>query len=95
MASKKEFKKDINFLTYEIIARGFIHLEFFGDRNTEDVHKIIGEAVAARNDYISRVNKKTFKDGAKEVKVHFRAIYDDLLNTTHDLLERIDKLDIE
>ncbi|MFA8436411.1 MAG: hypothetical protein ACEPOZ_18015 [Marinifilaceae bacterium] len=94
MASKKEFKKDINFLTYEIIARGFIHLEFFGDRNAKEVYNIIGEAVAFRNDYIARVNKRMNKNSAKEVKAHFRAIYDDIYKSTHDLLERIDNLDI-
>jgi len=95
MASKKEFKKDINFLTYEIIARGYIHLEFFGDRNSEEVYEIIGEAIASRNDYISRVNRRLEKSSPKEVKTHFRAIYDDLYKSTNNLLERIDGLDIE
>lgn len=95
MASKKEFKKDVNFLTNEIVMRGMIHLEFFGDKNSEQVFEIMNTAVDSRNDYISRINDRLSGKNAKEVKSHFKLIYDDLLRSTHDLLERIDNLDIE
>ncbi len=94
MASKKEFKKDVNFLTNEILMRGMIHLEFFGEENRADIFAIINDAVAARNDYIQRINQRQTNKSKKEVRIHFRAIYDDLLQSTHSLLERIDQLDI-
>ncbi|NOU60879.1 hypothetical protein [Marinifilum caeruleilacunae] len=94
MASKKEFKKDVNFLTNEIVMRGMIHLEFFGEKNSEQIFEIMNKAVESRNDYISRINDRLSGKNAKEVKAHFKLIYDDLLKSTHNLLEEIDGLDI-
>jgi hypothetical protein len=94
MASRRNFKKDINFLTDEILTRGIIHLNFFGRENSKDVYDIMNEAAASRNDYVARLNQKLSDKTPKEIKNHYKTIYDDLLNTTHDLLGRIDNLDI-
>ena len=95
MASKKEFKKDVNFLTNEIVMRGMVHLEFFGEKNSEKVFEIMNDAVHSRNKYIARINQRLKDKNPQEIKAHFRSIYDDLLKSTHDLLEKIDGLDIE
>lgn len=94
MASKREFKKDVNFLTNEILMRGMIHLEFFGSKNSEKVYSIMNEAAESRNGFISRINQKLKDKSPKEVKSHFKLIYDDLLKSTHDLLGEIDGIDI-
>ncbi len=94
MASRRNFKKDINFLTDEILTRGIIHLNFFGPENSKDVYDIMNEAASSRNDYVARLNQKLSDKTPKEIKNHYKTIYDDLLNTTHDLLGRIDNLDI-
>jgi hypothetical protein len=93
MASKRNFKKDINFLTNEILTRGIIHLNFFGRENSKDVYDIMNKAASSRNEYIARVNQKLSGKSAKEVKSFYKVIYDDLLNSTHDLLGKIDDLD--
>ena len=93
MASRRNFKKDVNFLTNEIFMRSIIHLEFFGKRNADEVYSIMNEAADARNNYVARINQKIEKKA--DVKPHFKTIYDDLLKSTHELLERIDNLDIE
>lgn len=94
MASRRNFKKDINFLTNEILTRGIIHLNFFGRENSNDVYEIMNEAASSRNNYIARVNKKLNDKSAKEIKSYYKSIYDDLLNSTHELLGKIDNLDI-
>lgn len=93
MASRRDFKKDVNFLTNEIFMRSIIHLEFFGKRNADEVYSIMNEAADARNNYIARINQKV--ELKRDIKPHFKLIYDDLLKSTHDLLEKIDQLDIE
>ncbi|WP_372640246.1 hypothetical protein [Ancylomarina sp.] len=93
MASRRDFKKDVNFLTNEIFMRSIIHLEFFGKRNSDEVYNIMNEAADARNNYVARINQKI--DKKADIKPHFKLIYDDLLKSTHDLLEKIDNLDIE
>lgn len=74
--------------------RGMIYLEFFGSKNAETVYLIMNDAAVARNNYISRINFKLSDKSVKEVKTHFKSIYDDLYQSTHDLLERIDGLDM-
>lgn len=93
MASRRDFKKDVNFLTNEIFMRSIIHLEFFGKRNADEVYSIMNEAADARNNYVARINQKI--DKKADIKPHFKTIYDDLLKSTHELLEKIDNLDIE
>jgi hypothetical protein len=93
MASRRDFKKDVNFLTNEIFMRSIIHLEFFGKRNADEVYSIMNEAADARNNYVARINKKI--DKKADIKPHFKLIYDDLLKSTHELLEKIDNLDID
>lgn len=93
MASRRNFKKDINFLTNEILTRGIIHLNFFGREKSKDVYDIMNEAASSRNDYIARLNQKLRDKTAKEIKIHYKTIYDDLLNSTYNLLDKIDNLD--
>jgi len=93
MTSRRNFKKDVNFLTNEIFMRSMIHLEFFGKRNADEVYSIMNEAADARNNYVARINQKI--ENKAEVKSHFKAIYDDLLKSTHTLLEKIDNLDLD
>ncbi len=93
MASRRNFKKDVNFLTNEIFMRSIVHLEFFGKRNADEVYSIMNEAADARNNYIARINQKIEKKS--DIKPHFKLIYEDLLKSTYELLEKIDKLDIE
>ena len=95
MASKRGFKKDVNFLTNEILMRGMVHLEFFGDKNSENVYAIMNEAAKSRNDFVCRINQKLKDKSTKEIKAHYKSIYDDLLKSTYDLLERIDNLDVK
>ncbi len=74
--------------------RGIIHLNFFGREKSEEVYVIMNEAAASRNEYIARVNEKASGKTAKEIKNHYKSIYDDLLDSTHDLLGKIDNLDV-
>ncbi len=94
MASRRNFKKDINFLTNEILMRGIIHVDFFGNKNSEEVYAIMNEAASLRNNYIARVNEKTSAKSSLETKTHFKTVYDELLKSTHDLLDRIDNLNV-
>lgn len=94
MGSRRNFKKDINFLTNEILTRGIIHLNFFGRENSKEVYEIMNEAAASRNNYIARLNQNLTGKTSKEIKDFHKVIYDDLLNSTHDLLGKIDNLDI-
>ena len=71
MAKKRNVKKDIAYLTYEIIADSFAALELYPDRKPEEILSIIDVAVKNSNDLMDRVNQKNIGKG-KEVKKHFQ-----------------------
>lgn len=93
MASRRNFKKDINFLTNEILMRGMIHLNFFEGNKSEKVYGLMNEAALSRNNYITRVNENLRGKSAKEIKSYYKSIYDDLLTSTHKLLGEMDQLE--
>ena len=91
MASKRKFKKDVNFLANEIFMRCMIHIDFFGNENSQKVYDILNIAVDDRNEFIARINKNL--NSKSEIKKHFKSIYDDLLKSTDNCLQKIDNLD--
>lgn len=94
MASIKEFKKDINFLTSEVITRCYIHMEYFCGDDKDAVYVIMQEAVDAHNEYLNRLNAKLTGKSKSEIKKHFNSIYEDLLKSTYAFLESLDKLNV-
>lgn len=78
MASLRNIKKDINFLTYEVISDCYTFMYLHPDKKADNAEKIIHKMVEVRNDLIHRINNIQSKD-KKEVKLHFKSIYDDLL----------------
>ena len=85
MASVRDLKKDIDYLLFEVISDCFAFSEVHPGTKTEEVAKIINDAVDLRNDLIARVNNPDGKDNPKIVKAYYKTV-------NKDLLEGIDKL---
>ena len=77
MASIKELKDDINFLTYDLINECFTHKMFHPDRS-DAADKVISEVVKLRNELIHRVNHPELRDGSTAMKAYFNQIKADL-----------------
>ena len=91
MAKKRNVKKDIAYLTYEIIADSFAALELYPDRKPEEILNIIDDAVKNSNDLMDRVNQKNIGD-KKAVKKHFQKIYEDLIKGSDEQFSKLSKL---
>lgn len=76
MASIKELKDDINFLTYDLINECFTHKMFHPGRS-DAADKAISEIVKLRNELIHRVNHPEQRDGTT-LKAYFNRIKADL-----------------
>ncbi|GAB1474141.1 hypothetical protein MASR2M69_15820 [Bacteroidota bacterium] len=88
MASLRVIKKDIDYLVSEVVSDCWTFLYINPDKKAEDVVDIINDAVKLRNELFERVNNP-----AKEnVKAHYKAINQDLLNGVDSLFQRISKL---
>ncbi len=92
MASVRDLKKDIDYLLYEVIADCFTYSQVHPDNNTEEVAKIINDAVDFRNDLIARVNSPDGKDNHKLIKAYYKAVHRDLLSGTDKLFSRLSDL---
>ena len=94
MASIREFKKDIDYLIFEVISDCFVYAGLHPDNKTDEVSGIITNAVNLRKDLIARVNNPEGKNEPKVIKAHYKAIKNDLLtgvDTFFDQLSSVSK----
>ena len=92
MASKRDLKKDIDYLTYEVIADCYTFMQLYPGKQDDKVIAIINDTVAMRNDLFARINHPDGKDNPKLVKEHFKKIRQDLLVKIDDAFQKLSKL---
>jgi hypothetical protein len=85
MASIRELKKDIDYLTFEVISDCFVYSGVHPDNQSDELSAIISDAVNFRNDLIARVNNPDGKDNPKIVEK-------DLLIGVDKLFDRLSSL---
>lgn len=83
MASIRELKKDIDYLTYEVVADCYTYMHMNPDKNRDKVMKVINDTIAVRNELIEKVNHPDAKDDKKKIKEYYK-------NIRKELLEKID-----
>ncbi len=88
MASLRVIKKDIDYLVSEVVSDCWTFLYINPDKKAEDVVDIINDAVKLRNELFERVNNPV----KENVKSHYKAINQDLLNGVDSLFQRISVL---
>ncbi|MGE5406331.1 MAG: hypothetical protein ACM3NR_01360 [Methanosarcina sp.] len=92
MSSRRDLKKDIDYLVFEVIADSFSYSEVHPDKNSDELSGIIADAVSLRNDLIARVNNPDGKDNHKILKAFYKDVEKDLLEGVHSLFERLSAL---
>jgi hypothetical protein len=91
MAKIRRLKKDIEFITFEVVSDCFSALELYPDRKKTEIYTIISDAVNNGNDLMEKVNQKNLGD-KKETKKHYKGIYTDLLKGADDQFSRLSKI---
>lgn len=89
MASRRDLKKDIDFLVFEVISDTLVYSELHLDNNSDELQAIIADAVNLRNDLIARVNNPDGKDNPKIVKAFYKSVQKDLLTGVDQLFDRL------
>jgi len=93
MASKREVKKDIRYLTEQVIIDALEVSEMLEKENDKKkVLELIVEIAELHNNLISRVNHPDGKANSRLVKIHFNAILDDLMKSCNKAYEKLSKL---
>lgn len=89
MASRRILKKDINYLTYELLTECFTYQFFHKEAKKEVLDEIASSIIENRNDLVSRINHVDGKDNPKLVKSHFAKIRADFEKS----VKALDKLE--
>lgn len=80
MAKLRTIKKDIAYLTGEVISNCYLALYFQGEGVEDQISAIITRAVELHNSLIERANHPAEKHNTRLVKKHYAAVQADMLN---------------
>ncbi len=89
MASRRELKKDINYLAAEILSQAYMKLALMENVSEEKIQPVMVEAIEMRNEFVSRANHPDGKKNKKIVKSYYQALRKNLMNKTVELLDKI------
>ncbi|MGB8492180.1 MAG: hypothetical protein WCE64_14070 [Bacteroidales bacterium] len=92
MPSVRKLKKDINSLIFEVISDCFTFGTLHPDDKADEVSGIISDAVALRNDLITRINNPDAREDQKALKKHFREIEKNLFTGVDNLCKSLSAL---
>lgn len=77
MASKRDFKKSINNLTFELISECYTYKYFHPEKSEAKVDTVIEKIVQDRNQLIAKTNNLPVK-GKKEISKYFQELKSEL-----------------
>ncbi len=87
MASIRNIKKDIVYLTNEVVLDACIFINLYPEKKQEEALAIANKALDLRKDLLSRVNRPEGK-----AKSHYKAIFNDLLTGVDESFRQISAL---
>lgn len=88
MSSKRDLKKDINYVLGDIIEAVYIWELTNPKKDDKEAEKIIDDAITTFDDLIAKVNQK----GVENKKKHFKSVNQELEDRGRALIDRINKL---
>ncbi len=92
MANKRNLKKDINWLTEEVVSDCLVYFEFKENRDEKQLAEIINTIISKRNELFTKINKPTSNLSRIEVKNFYNQLVKEMFQTTNDCLEKLSAL---
>lgn len=92
MASVRNLKKDIDYLTSLVFVDCLQYLSYFEKADKEAGTAIVEKIIAARSDLRKRVNHPDGKDNPALVKKYYRTLAKDLMLACDQAYEELGKL---
>lgn len=92
MATIRELKKDIRFLTEQLLADTLEVSEVVNEKDQQKVLDLVVDIARFHNELIVRANHPDGKENPKIIKSYFRKITSDLLIGCNNFYERIGNL---
>lgn len=92
MATIRNTKKEIAYLTEEVISNCYLALYFQGEERRDALSEIIDLAVDNYNSLVHRVNHPAEKHNRKLLRKHYAQIEKDMITNVDELFEKISKV---
>jgi len=92
MASKKNLKKDINFLTDEVIGTCLMHQTLNKGIKEKELDEIINEMLVLREELLEKVNNPQKTKADKNLRTYYRNLYSNLLKKVNDTFDKINEI---
>ncbi len=89
MAKLRTIKKEIAYLTGEVLNNSYMALYFQGQEAAEPLTKVIEDALEMYRSLTDRANHPAEKHNAKLVRKHYAAIRAELIDTVDTLFKEI------
>ncbi|MDO9512144.1 MAG: hypothetical protein Q7J34_10320 [Bacteroidales bacterium] len=89
MPSVRTTKKNIEYVLSEVVSDCLNYLHLHKGVKDEEVIAIIEEMIDLKEDLYSRCKHIDGKDNSVLVKIHFRKVYEDLLNGADAAFEKL------
>ncbi len=92
MASIRNLKKDIDYLTSDIISDSFLAIGLHGEKVQDRVNNVLEKIVDLHNNLYERINQSPTGKKSKEKKTYFNSIRNDIDKKYRDLYEELSKI---
>jgi hypothetical protein len=92
MANRRNLKKDLNWLTEEVISDCLIYMDFNQVDDEKPLATIINDIIVKRDELIGKINIPTSKMKRGDVKKMYSEMVKDLFVTTNNCFENLSKL---
>jgi hypothetical protein len=92
MANRRNLKKDLNWLTEEVVSDCLIYMDFNQVEDEKPLATIINDIIVKRDELIGKINIPTSKMKRGDVKKMYNEMVKDLFVTTNNCFENLSKL---
>ncbi len=92
MASIRMLKKDIGFLTSEIVTQAYLNKVLFKNMDDEALSGFVSKALDFQNGFIAKANHPDAKDNPKLLKAYFQKIRKDMVAQFEEIIVSINQL---
>ncbi len=92
MASKKNLKKDINYLVDEVIGTCLMRQNLKNDKIQDDLDGVIKDMLEFREEMVKKVNNPKPAEGEKNLKSYYRSLYSELLTKVNGVFDKLNTM---
>ncbi|MBP7507633.1 MAG: hypothetical protein KA807_07425 [Prolixibacteraceae bacterium] len=92
MAKIKDLKKDIRFITEQLLIDALEVSEIIESKQKQEILDIIVEIAGLHNDLISRANHPDGKDNPKLIKKYYNDLIVELLEKSDKIYDKLNQL---